>query len=74
MDTKKLAGWWFTCIARKYNGEWVAADGPLPFTLNGWVAQNGDTTYKGGLVRGDDVIIASDVSAGYSKVYNDENY
>ena len=61
-------------IARKYNGEWVAADGPLPFTLNGWVAQNGDTTYKGGLVRGDDVIIASDVSAGYSKVYNDENY
>lgn len=61
-------------IARKYNGEWVAADGPLPFTLNGWVAQNGDRAYLGSLVRGDDVIIASDVSAGYSRIVNDAAY
>ncbi|HMN14876.1 MAG TPA: LysM peptidoglycan-binding domain-containing protein, partial [Bellilinea sp.] len=24
-------------IARKYNGEWVLADGPIPFTLDGYV-------------------------------------
>ncbi len=25
-------------IARKYNGEWIPADGPLPFVLSGWTA------------------------------------
>ena len=29
-------------IARKYNGEWVAAGGPLPFDLSGWMAHEGD--------------------------------
>ena len=61
-------------IARKYNGEWVAADGPLPFTLNGWVAHNGDKPYLGSLQRGNDIITASNVSAGYSKIFNDESY
>ena len=23
-------------LARKYNGEWIAADGPIPFNLDGW--------------------------------------
>jgi hypothetical protein len=23
-------------LARKYNGEWIAADGPIPFVLSGW--------------------------------------
>ena len=27
-------------IARKYNGEWIAASGPLPFNMSGWVSQN----------------------------------
>jgi murein DD-endopeptidase MepM/ murein hydrolase activator NlpD len=38
-------------IARKYNGEWVPADGPLAFNLEGWVAQDGDDEYQGKLVR-----------------------
>lgn len=42
-------------LARKYNGEWVAADGPLPFNLGGWIAQRGDQPYKGTLQRGDEV-------------------
>lgn len=45
-------------FARKYNGEWVLADGPLPFTLSGWVAHNGDAPYQGTLTRGDEVVIA----------------
>jgi murein DD-endopeptidase MepM/ murein hydrolase activator NlpD len=38
-------------IARKYNGEWVPADGPLPFNLGGWVAKAGPLPYKGTLTR-----------------------
>lgn len=45
-------------FARKYNGEWVLADGPLPFTLSGWVAHAGAAPYQGTLRRGDQVVIA----------------
>jgi murein DD-endopeptidase MepM/ murein hydrolase activator NlpD len=38
-------------IARKYNGEWVPADGPLPFNLGGWVAKAGVLPYQGTLTR-----------------------
>ncbi|MDX1435263.1 MAG: hypothetical protein R3335_00535, partial [Anaerolineales bacterium] len=46
-------------IARKYNGEWILADGPLPFDLEGWIAHAGDKQYEGTLTRGDDVIVAN---------------
>ena len=39
-------------IARKFNGEWVPADGPLPFNLGGWIAHAGEAAYKGKLTRG----------------------
>ena len=45
-------------IARKYNGEWVIADGPLPFVLSGWTAYAGEKPYQGKLVKGDQVITA----------------
>jgi hypothetical protein len=45
-------------FARKYNGEWVIADGPIPFVLDGWRAVAGDKPYHGKLVRGDQVITA----------------
>ncbi len=38
-------------IARKYNGEWMLADGMLPFDLEGWVAHNGRAPYLGTLTR-----------------------
>ena len=28
-------------IARKYNGEWIDADGAIPFNLEGWIAYGG---------------------------------
>lgn len=46
-------------IARKFNGEWIAADGPLPFVMSGWTAQAGFRPYEGSLVRGDQVVIAN---------------
>lgn len=38
-------------IARKYNGEWVLAEGALAFNLEGWVAYNGSAPYQGKLTR-----------------------
>jgi hypothetical protein len=46
-------------IARKYNGEWIPADGPLPYNLSGWVARAGEDPYEGTLVEGDRIIYAS---------------
>jgi hypothetical protein len=43
-------------IARKYNGEWLPADGPLPFVLSGWQAHADERNYYGTLVKGDQVI------------------
>lgn len=45
-------------IARKYNGEWITADGPMPFVLDGWTAIAGDRPYIGKLVKGDTTITA----------------
>ncbi|HJS29943.1 MAG TPA: hypothetical protein VJ768_10000, partial [Anaerolineales bacterium] len=38
-------------IARKYNGEWILADGPLPFNLDGWIAHAGPRPYDGTLTK-----------------------
>ncbi len=45
-------------IARKYNGEWILADGPIPFDLSGWVARAGSRPYLGALVNGGSTILA----------------
>ncbi len=58
-------------IARKYNGEWVLADGPLAFNLEGWVTHNGSRAYKGTLTRGALTIIACDCSDAPSQVVSD---
>lgn len=38
-------------IARKYNGEWIPASGPLAFNLEGWVTEEGRNPYEGYLTR-----------------------
>ncbi len=45
-------------MARKYNGEWVPADGPLPFNVGGWIAHAGDAPYKGTMTRDGQTITA----------------
>lgn len=37
-------------ISRRYNGVWVAADGPVPFVLGDWRAR-GDFEYSGSMVN-----------------------
>jgi murein DD-endopeptidase MepM/ murein hydrolase activator NlpD len=46
-------------IARKYNGEWIAAAGPSPFVLSGWEVRMGERNYEGQLVKGDQVVAAN---------------
>jgi murein DD-endopeptidase MepM/ murein hydrolase activator NlpD len=60
-------------LARKYNGEWIAADGPLPFVLGGWTAHAGSLPYQGTLTRAGATVTASTVGAGYSKILRTED-
>lgn len=39
-------------LARKYNGEWISADGPIPFVMDGWITVGDGIYYGGALVRG----------------------
>ncbi len=55
-------------IARKYNGEWILADGPLPFVLSGWRARAGAVPYQGTLERNGQVIIADVYGQSWSLI------
>jgi hypothetical protein len=55
-------------IARKYNGEWLPADGPLPFILSGWMAHSGEKPYQGVLTRNGESIRASIYGENYSSI------
>jgi len=45
-------------FARKYNGEWIAADGPLPLILSGWRVHAGEVPYEGTLTKDEQTVIA----------------
>ena len=60
-------------FARKYNGEWVLADGPLPFVLTGWQAHAGDMPYAGFLTRENHVVTASQVGSFESCIIRDDD-
>lgn len=59
-------------IARRYNGEWVPADGPLPFVLSGWTARAGTRPYAGWLTRGTDIIYANTSSPRTAHIIREE--
>ena len=60
-------------FARKYNGEWIIADGPLPFVLSGWTVYAGEKPYQGKLIKGDKVITADLYSQSLAVVSRDDN-
>ena len=45
-------------LSRKYNGEWLPADGPAPFVLSGWQAWQDSKAYLGLLTKGDQIVTA----------------
>jgi LysM repeat protein len=56
-------------LARKYNGEWIPADGNIPFNLDGWVSSGNGTEYDGFLTRGATVLSAEEgVLAGTNQI------
>jgi murein DD-endopeptidase MepM/ murein hydrolase activator NlpD len=46
-------------LARKYNGEWFGADGPIPFVMSGWEAEAGIKIYQGSLNKGGQSVVAN---------------
>jgi hypothetical protein len=53
-------------VARKYNGEWILADGPMPFVLSGLVTHAGDKAYLGELTKDNMVAEASTSGTMYT--------
>jgi murein DD-endopeptidase MepM/ murein hydrolase activator NlpD len=45
-------------IARKFNGEWIPADGNVPFNLDGWISAGTGEEYVGTMTRDGVVVIA----------------
>ena len=45
-------------IARRFNGEWISADGTLPFNLDGWISAGTGEEYVGTLTRGNVIVEA----------------
>jgi murein DD-endopeptidase MepM/ murein hydrolase activator NlpD len=59
-------------IARKYNGQWIPADGTIPFVLDGWTAHAGDFPYDGTLTKDDRTIIAHPYGSFETHIIRDE--
>jgi len=49
-------------VARKYNGEWIPADSPVPFVMEGWVPYAGVAPYEGTLTRFQRTVTACECS------------
>jgi murein DD-endopeptidase MepM/ murein hydrolase activator NlpD len=61
-------------LARKYNGEWLPAEGwggVLAFNLEGWTAHNGSQIYLGTLTRHSQVVTACTCSNAASWIHSD---
>jgi LysM repeat protein len=55
-------------IARKFNGEWIPADGPLPFDFGGWTSSGAGIEYDGLLSNGSTVLEAWDGADGRNAI------
>lgn len=55
-------------VARKFNGEWILAGGPMPYDLSGFIAHNGDAPYLGFLTNGSITVVRDENAAPISFV------
>ncbi len=53
-------------FARKYNGEWILADGPIPMLLGGWTVHAGAQPYEGTMTRGGRIVTADPFGQAWS--------
>jgi murein DD-endopeptidase MepM/ murein hydrolase activator NlpD len=59
-------------IARKYNGEWISADGTIPYILSGWEVQMGEKSYQGVLINGEQTVSANPGGPSSSLIIRDQ--
>jgi murein DD-endopeptidase MepM/ murein hydrolase activator NlpD len=55
-------------FARKYNGEWIEADGALPFVLDGWLSAGLGKEYDGTLSKEGVILEACDCRAAGNEI------
>ena len=55
-------------FARKYNGEWIPADGPIPFVIDGWTMISAGREYDGWLKKGDVLLEACDCASEVNEI------
>ncbi len=55
-------------IARRYNGVWIAADGDLPFVMDGWVSSGYGVEYNGSLTKGERIVEAWDGRSAFNAI------
>ncbi len=58
-------------IARKYNGEWIPTDGPIPFDLEGWITKDGMVAYQGTLTKYSRTVDACECSDAASQIQSE---
>jgi murein DD-endopeptidase MepM/ murein hydrolase activator NlpD len=60
-------------LARRFNGEWIPAGGPLAFEMDGWRAAYGSQPYEGTLTKGSQVVPASPSSTRENQIIYELN-
>jgi LasA protease len=55
-------------IARRFNGEWLPADGPVPFVMSGWMAAGTGEEYVGSLSRNGVVVQSYEGNSSINKI------
>jgi len=59
-------------FARKFNGEWIGVDDPLPMVLSGWRIYAGDRRYEGYMQKGEKIVTAVPYGSSDAKIIRDE--
>jgi len=62
-----------THFARKYNGEWMLADGPIPFVMDGWTALAGGEPYVGKMLKGNNIVTADVYGQAWSLITREDD-
>ncbi len=55
-------------VARKYNGEWIVADSPIPLKMSGWIPHNGAREYLGTLTKQGSIVTASEFGESFTTI------
>jgi LysM repeat protein len=55
-------------LARRFNGEWIAAGGTVPLVMDQWVVANGEEPYQGAMTKGSKMVPANEVVSAVNRI------